>query len=90
LHEERLIIVSINNKKISKRYKVWFVWNGRLAANIHSGRSSYRRGTTLEELKVLPEPAKELERAVAVLDVGERSHSRPSRFTPGENETGTR
>jgi hypothetical protein len=37
---------------------VWFIWNGRLAANIHSGRSSYRRGTTLKELKVLPEPAR--------------------------------
>jgi hypothetical protein len=69
LHEESLIIVSINNKKISKRDKVWFIWTGRLAANVHSGRSSYRRGTTLKEFKVLPEPeiklTKEQERTVA-------------------------
>jgi hypothetical protein len=57
LHEERLIIVSINNKKISKRDEVWFIWNGRLAATYISGRWSYHRGTTLKELKVLPEPA---------------------------------
>jgi hypothetical protein len=49
-----------NEKKpIRTEVQVWFIWNGILAANIHSGRSSYRRGTTLKELKVLPEPAKE-------------------------------